>query len=462
MSQPKTKSFTSIVIGSLGWPLFWGTAGTLGFYLLISWGVIRSQTVIRYFAGHPVEYVETFLFFVGVMALLMKATNLASQFNVLPNTKLPQPNEMGDSPERAGELMDTIKKFPERMRETVYARRLLNALRFVMRSESADELDEQLRYLSDTDADRSHEGYSLVRIIVWATPMLGFLGTVIGITLALGQLSPEALIDAPKEAMQGLLAGLSVAFDTTALALSLSIALMFFQYLVREVESQLLTVVDRRAEDELIGRFQLKGTSTDPNVATIRQMNERVIQSVEELAVRQAAIWESSLTETKTQWSEALQSTNAAVHSELQESLQAAMVSHAAAMSAAEEKISEKSLDRWADIQQSMIHQSSVLASHHEKVTGQSEMMERVLNAVGDVTNLEKALNSNLSALASSKNFEDTVVSLSAAIQLLTSRLGVARPGVKLTSDASAMSASSTNNGTGDDGTSATEKGRAA
>ena len=55
MSQPKTKSFTSIVIASLGWPLFWGLAATFTFYLLIAWGVIQSQMVSRYFAGHPVD-----------------------------------------------------------------------------------------------------------------------------------------------------------------------------------------------------------------------------------------------------------------------------------------------------------------------------------------------------------------------------------------------------------------------
>jgi hypothetical protein len=40
---------------------------------------------------------------------------------------------------------------------------------------------------------------------------------------------------------------------------------------------------------------------------------------------------------------------------------------------------------------------------------------------------LEKALNQNLAALAGSKNFEDTVMSLSAAIHLLNTRLG--KPG---------------------------------
>ena len=50
--------------------------------------------------------------------------------------------------------------------------------------------------------------------------MLGFLGTVIGITQALGDLDPEELANSIQTAMDGLLSGLYVAFDTTAVALS--------------------------------------------------------------------------------------------------------------------------------------------------------------------------------------------------------------------------------------------------
>jgi hypothetical protein len=51
-------------------------------------------------------------------------------------------------------------------------------------------------------------------------------------------------------------------------------------------------------------------------------------------------------------------------------------------------------------------------------------MMARVVEATGEVRKLESSLNSNLQSLAGSKNFEDTVMSLSAAIHLLNTRLG--------------------------------------
>jgi hypothetical protein len=49
--------------------------------------------------------------------------------------------------------------------------------------------------------------------------------------------------------------------------------------------------------------------------------------------------------------------------------------------------------------------------------------MARVVEATGEVIQLETALNENLHSLAGAKNFEDTVMSLAAAIHLLNTRL---------------------------------------
>lgn len=435
MSKTTSKSFTSIVVESLGWPLFWGLAATFGFYLLIGWGIIQSEMVSRYFAGHPVEYVETALFFIGVVALFFKAADLAFQFSAIPDAKLPATAAGGDPVSRSSELAGVLKQLPERLHETYLVRRLSNALRYIAQSDSAEGMDEQLRHLSDVDAERSHDGYSLVRMIIWATPMLGFLGTVIGITLALGNLSPEALVDAPKEAMQGLLAGLSVAFDTTALALSLSIVLMFIQFLVREVETQLLTTVDRRTEDALVGRFVLESGKGDPQVVAMKRISEQVLQSVESLSRQQSDMLRETVAVSQQQWSEALVATNASVQANLQQAASDLVDQQSAAMSQAEDVASQRIADRWANIQEGMQQQASILAAQHQAITQQSDVMERVLHATGEVRNLESTLNQNLSALAGAKNFQDTVMSLSAVIQLLTSRLGISPQNINLHSD---------------------------
>ena len=122
-----------------------------------------------------------------------------------------------------------------------------------------------------------------------------------GITLALGDLSPEVLVQSPKDAMEGLLGGLSVAFDTTALALTLSILLMFSQFLVSQLESQLLESVDRRTNEEFVGRFHQVGSGHDPYLASVQRMAESVMTSCDELVARQVVLWEERNAATRTE-----------------------------------------------------------------------------------------------------------------------------------------------------------------
>ncbi len=52
-----------------------------------------------------------------------------------------------------------------------------------------------------------------------------------------------------------------------------------------------------------------------------------------------------------------------------------------------------------------------------------AEVLERAVEAAGEVTRLEDALNRNLAALAGAKHFEQTVLSLAAAVNMLSARL---------------------------------------
>jgi flagellar motor component MotA len=77
---------------------------------------------------------------------------------------------------------------------------------------------------SDIDAKRSAGSYALLKVFLWAIPILGFIGTVLGLSIAVG--NPDMSNTADPEAIKGaigtLTGGLGVAFDTTLLGLVLS------------------------------------------------------------------------------------------------------------------------------------------------------------------------------------------------------------------------------------------------
>ncbi len=71
-----------------------------------------------------------------------------------------------------------------------------------------------------------------------------------------------------------------------------------------------------------------------------------------------------------------------------------------------------------------LVQSSEVAAGQHAEIVKQGDVLREVVEAMGQVQQLEASLNDNLAALAGSQNFEETVVSLSATLQLLSARLG--------------------------------------
>jgi biopolymer transport protein ExbB/TolQ len=206
----------------------------------------------------------------------------------------------GESCTACGSLLVQLAELPKRVQQTYLVRRLREALQFVGRKGSADDLDDHLRYLEELDALQAHSAYATLRIIIWAIPILGFLGTVIGITVAIANLSPDAL----EQSLSDVTQGLGVAFDTTAEALALTMILMFTKAWVERVEEGVLSSVDAQVARELVGRFETSTIDDDPNVAKIRRMSEHVIEAVEALAARQAEVWKSAINETHQQWAD--------------------------------------------------------------------------------------------------------------------------------------------------------------
>jgi hypothetical protein len=224
--------------------------------------------------------------------------------------------------------------------------------------------------------------------------------------------------------MEGLLSGLYVAFDTTALALSLSMVLMFLQFLLDRVESQALSLVDTRANEMLVGRFQEAGAGRDPYLASVERMSGRVLQASEDLVRQQAEIWGRTIQAADARWSQLVVSAGGQVQAALQGALEHSLQNHATELAKVERDAGERAARRWEQLQTALSENARVMRAQQEEMVRQAELMAQVVKATGEVLGLEKALNENLRALSGAKNFEDTVMSLSAAIHLLNARLG--------------------------------------
>ncbi|NUQ65936.1 MAG: MotA/TolQ/ExbB proton channel family protein [Pirellulales bacterium] len=401
-------------------PILWGGLASAGFFALIHTGVPGSDLLMRYCAGHPVEYIETVMFFVGLAALLIKAIDVSAQSRALADPLLGPVPRGGQPVAAAEELIVRLRRLPPRRQKEYLVHRMYKGLEYVCRRNSPEALDEELRYLADLDADRAHAGYGLVRAAIWAIPILGFLGTVIGITMAVASLSPQNL----ESSMPTVVAALGVAFDTTAQALALSMILFFTQFFVDRAESNLLGAVGDRVEDELLGRFETVTAGPDGQLVAIRKMGEALVAATEQLVQRQAELWQASIEATQQR---AVRSMDAAGQ-QLQKSVAAALAdslkAHAQSLVEAEQSAVEKNRRQWEQIREALGRYGETLAAMQNSLVEKAEVLGRAADATGQVAKMEDTLNRNLAALAGAKNFEQTVMSLAAAIHLLNARLG--------------------------------------
>jgi len=415
--KKESRSIQDVLMRS---PILWGALVAACFYGLVHADIIPRELVKRYFISHPTEYVATFLFSIGLAALVLKLVSVRAQSSAIGESPLGKLNEDAKSGELLDDALDRLHQIPAERQDDYYIRRLSDALEHVDRQGSADGLDEELKYLAERDAARAGAGYALVNVIIWAVPILGFLGTVIGITLALNNLNPAQLEKSLPQVMKGLF----VAFDTTTLSLALSIMLMFAKFFVSQQESELLADVDHQVEIDLLPRFETSGTmKRDGSVAAIRMLAESVSASAEDLVKRQAVIWETSMEEAERRWTQMADSAGLQLRSAMGEALRESLQTHAVTLAEAAATTREQTAHEWKQVAEVQTTAGRSLAGIQDAMGQQAQVLQQAVVAMGELSHIEDALNRNLAALAGAGNFEQTVVSLAAAINLLNGRL---------------------------------------
>jgi len=103
----------------------------------------------------------------------------------------------------------------------------------------------------ETEGERLDSELSMIRYIAWAIPSIGFLGTVRGIGQALEQ---------AHQAVQGDIAGvtqsLGVAFNSTFVALLISIVVMFLMHQLQLTQERLVLDAENYCDVKLLRHLQ--------------------------------------------------------------------------------------------------------------------------------------------------------------------------------------------------------------
>ncbi len=420
--------------------MFLGIASTVIFYLTAPRIAVffngGPEFVQRYFCGHPLEYVTSALFFIGIGILAVKWKQLPNERMVITNVAEFAASvnwAQGESGSGAVQQLIAWQNAADRAswRSTAMWNRVQDVLHYVNAGRKGG-IEDHLKYLADLSVDRLIQSYSLIRTVTWAVPIMGFLGTVIGITMAIANVTPEQLDSSLPEVT----AGLAVAFDTTAQALTMSMVLVFATFLVERGEQSILNDVEQFGIDSIV---PFVGERAADAAATASGLPALANWTAEILA-QQTDSWTHHLTTMQSDWAETLNAQTDSLAQALSDETVATLQSHREASEMARDQYAatlEQSSQMFSqqmqqtlmtfvnrvDLWQNAMRESSLAsAGQAEELHRLGRTMLQLTEAEQKLVQLQEALNANLQTLEMVSTLEQTVQSLNAAVSILTSK----------------------------------------
>jgi biopolymer transport protein ExbB/TolQ len=195
------------------------------------------------------------LFFWALAILAFKGYAVWRQQGQLDMDLLQLPHDMPIGTEDTRMLITRLEEIPGEGRSYLLPNALLSATRRFASTLNIQDAATAVRTACDTHGERLESELSIIRYVAWAIPSVGFIGTVRGIGAALAQAHRAVEGD-----ITGVTQSLGVAFNSTFIALVLSIILMFFIHQLQLRQERLILDADAYCHENLINKLRVKPT----------------------------------------------------------------------------------------------------------------------------------------------------------------------------------------------------------
>ena len=214
--------------------------------------LLDSQSTIFYYP-FTIQNLMYVLFFIGLGEVFVRWVTALKEKGFLKREYLPEDDETVLQAHDLGPIRRELAGTFNQEHGFLPSLIDLSILQFLS-SRSTDQTVSVLNSSLELINHRVELRYSTLRYLVWVIPTIGFIGTVVGISQALGQ----AAVTEDLKVLTDLLA---VAFNTTLVALGLSAVLVFFLHLVQRQEEHSVNMAGNYTLVNLINRLYTGGES---------------------------------------------------------------------------------------------------------------------------------------------------------------------------------------------------------
>ena len=169
------------------------------------------------------------------------------------------PMELGKqiNSQNVARFIDHIYLLPIHLRDSLMVNRIRKALEFFEVRPNVSDVSAMMTSQSAIDGARIMSSYIVVRAFLWAIPLLGFIGTVVGLSAAISGMSFANVEDVGKivGSINNVTSGLGTAFDATLLGLVFAVTLNFPLNALAKQEDETLNDIDAFCNEVLLPRL---------------------------------------------------------------------------------------------------------------------------------------------------------------------------------------------------------------
>ena len=233
-----------------------------------------GETLANLFYKHfTVSFANTLFFFWAAAICYLKMLKLKLQRRAMLLDVLPKDLGATINAENVGTFIDHVYGLPVKLRDSLMVNRIRKALEFFEVRQNVSEVSSLMGSQSAIDGSRIMGSYILLRACLWAIPLLGFIGTVVGLSHAISGMSFGNVEDVGKivGSINNVTSGLGTAFDATLLGLVFAVFLNFPLNSLSKHEEEALNDIDAYCNEVLLPRLDdgaMRGAGQRANQAT--------------------------------------------------------------------------------------------------------------------------------------------------------------------------------------------------
>lgn len=242
-----------------------GALLTAAFYAVVTLAIKPNEALKwvgdMFLERGPTQFVTMFLFFWALSILFVKWRKLSLQRKALELAAIPSQADFILNPESTPPVLERIHTLVDSTANFLLLNRIERALSNLKNIGQISDVSNILQTQAEYDEEQVTSSYSLVSGFVWAIPVLGFIGTVLGLSVAIGSFSTTLKaggdMESIRTSLESVTLGLATAFETTLVALVCALILQLLITYLQGRESEFLDDCNDYCHANVVARLRL-------------------------------------------------------------------------------------------------------------------------------------------------------------------------------------------------------------